>query len=367
MASKSPKWLSKLSKPFSEAGPSSSAPSEDNSGQDARSRRREQVRRAQRTHRDRKASYLKMLEMEVAKLRAKDASNDAEIQAYKATIRRLKDLIKLHNLVLPDDLASDPLIQSPQAAVELIGMPDHHSQTIRAQLPQAYAYAPEYTAGASTLTEGDISSTFPPLHPLTSNVDPEALANMSLRDSADTGFDRLQYKQPGEGQDVADVSSTVPHPHGLGTTQIGVDFVLGLEYVCLEHHAIHRTDIDGSGHEMMLMSPIMRCSPPLSSQPTETGSGLPDGTKWTVPAVELEKLLEFSDRLSLDGEITPVEAWQRVRLHPKFPDLTMAGLDDIRAKLVPEVKCYGFGAVIDEAYFDSVISQIMGTYQGGSS
>ncbi|KAJ9612656.1 hypothetical protein H2204_015030 [Knufia peltigerae] len=342
MASKSPEWLSKTSKPISEAGPSTTSVSEDSSTQDARSRRREQVRRAQRTHRDRKATYVKMLETEVAKLRTKDATNNAEIQAYKVTIRRLKDLIKHHSLILPPDLASDPLIKSPQAAIELVGLPDH-TQTIRAQLPEAYAYAPQYTVGASSLPEGDISSTLNSLHTVASStMNQAALANMRLCDSIDTAFDRQQQYTSGGGLDMADLSSAIPHPQDLGTAQTGVDFVLGLEYVCLGHHAVHNADIDGSGHEMMLMSPIMRCSPPLS-QPTDggSGSGLPDGTKWNVPAVELEKLLEFSDRLSLDGEITPVEAWQRIRLHPRFPDLTMAGLEDIRSKLVPEVKCYG--------------------------
>lgn len=279
-----------------------------------------------------------MLETELAKLRAKDATNSAQIQAYKVTIRRLEDLIKHHNLVLPPDLASDPHIQCPQAAVELVGLPDH-SQTIRAQLPEAYAYVPQYTLGTSTLATDDISCTLGPRQSVTSNVNPAALANMSLCDSIDTAFDRQQCA-PGGELGMADLSSPFSHPHGLGTTQTGIDFVLGLEYVCLGHHAVHSADNEGTGHEMMLMSPIMQCSPPLS-QSTETGSGLPDGTKWNVPAVELEKLLEFSDRLSLNGEITPVEAWQRIRQHPRFPDLTMAGLEDIRAKLVPEVKCYG--------------------------
>ena len=132
----------------------------------------------------------------------------------------------------------------------------------------------------------------------------------------------------------------MPHPHGLGATQVGVDFVLALEHVCLGHHAAHSVDDDGSGHEMMLMSPIMWRSPPLNVT-TQAGSGLAAGARWSVPAVELEKLLEFSDRLSLDGEVTPVEAWQRVRQHPNFSNMTRDGLDALKETLLPEVQCYG--------------------------
>lgn len=133
----------------------------------------------------------------------------------------------------------------------------------------------------------------------------------------------------------------VSHPQGLGATQVGVEFVLALEQPCLGHHYAHAIDAEGSGHEMMLMSPIMSRSPALNAS-TEPRSGLPSGSKWMVPAVELEKLLEFSDRLSLDGEITPVEIWQRIRQHPNFGILTRHGLSALQTTLVPKVTCYGY-------------------------
>ncbi|KAK5462908.1 hypothetical protein LTS15_002620 [Exophiala xenobiotica] len=353
MASKSPKWFSKLSKPFS--GPSSESKDPDeNIEKDSRARRREQILfRIFRTHRDRKATYIKTLESEVAKLRAKDAAHDSETQAYKLTIRRMKGLIKYHNIVLPLDLASDPHIQSPEATIELVGSPDH-GQMIRAQLPEYLSYTSQISRAGITAAAAPVSMTEPNL---TMNIaeSGELLAGM-------TSFDTFGTQQEPRTRTFTGTSTTMPHPHGLGTTQTGIDFVLALEHVCLEHHAVHSVDMEGTGHEMMLMSPIMRYSPPLV-QTTQAGSGLPDGTKWSVPAAELEKLLECADRLSLGGEMTPVEAWQRIRLHPNFGDLTREGLEDIKASLVPEVKCYGFGAVIDGAYFDAVVMQILGPSQ----
>ena len=57
--------------------------------------------------------------------------------------------------------------------------------------------------------------------------------------------------------------------------------------------------------------------------------------------MELEKLLNFSNKLSLDGEITPVEAWQRIRQHAHFEMLTTDGLDALKEMLLPQVNCYG--------------------------
>lgn len=266
---------------------------------------------------------MKTLEAEVAKLRARDSAHDAEIQACRETIRRLKELIKHHKITLPFDLESNPHIQSPQAIIELLGLPDQR-QSIRAQMPPEESF---------TFPKSFISSTYASHSDSNTTSSSDFLAGLNIVDAPSLSQDPNLYSD-------TNISSPMPHPQGLGTSQVGVDFVLALEHVCLGHHALHSSSDDGSGHGMMLMAPIMWRSPPLT-QTTEPGSGLPSGTRWSVPAIELEKLLEFSDRLSLDGEITPVEAWQRIRQHPNFSNLTSDGLDALKATLVPEVQCYG--------------------------
>lgn len=246
--------------------------------------------------------------------------------AYRALIRGLKDLVKQYNIILPHDLASDPLISSPEATVEIFALADQ-SQSIRAYFPEDYSWNPA-TAHISATTA---SMPFPSGSTSSSDL---LLAGLSISDAPSLSQDH-------SSQSAVSVAMPVFHPKGLGATQVGVDFVLALEYVCLAHHVSHCGDEEGSGHEMMLMSPIMSRSPPLNSS-LQPGSGLPSGSKWTVPAVELEKLLEFSDRLSLDGEITPVEVWQRIRQHPNFCRLTRDGLEVLKTTLVPEVKCYGY-------------------------
>ncbi|EXJ69797.1 uncharacterized protein A1O5_06868 [Cladophialophora psammophila CBS 110553] len=303
-----------------------------------------------RTHRDRKATYVKTLEAEVAKLRARDSAHEAQIQACRNTIRRLKELIKYHKIPLPLDLASDPHIQSPQATIELLGFPDSRTQRIRAQMP------PETDSGflgfppsQNILTSPDLP--YGTLHSGSTTSSSDLFSGLTISEAPTSLHAPSIYSQ---APPFPPISTPMQHPQGLGATQVGVDFVLALEHVCLEHHAAHATADDGTGHEMMLMSPIMWHSPARpqpaltaasSRQPAvataATESGLPSGTRWSVPAVELEKLLDFSDKLSLEGEITPVEAWQRVRQHPNFGNLTRDGLEALKATLLPEVHCYG--------------------------
>lgn len=266
---------------------------------------------------------MKTLESEVAKLRARDSAHEAQLGGCRDTIRRLKELIKRYNIPLPPDLASDPFVASPQATIELFTLSETQ-QSIRALFPEDYLFDPAHLSTAAT-------TSFPGPSGSTSSSD--LLAGLTISDAPSLSDD-FGFHSGGS------IAMPTFHPHGLGATQVGVDFVLALEYVCLSHHVAHSACEEGSGHEMMLLSPIMNHSPPLNAA-TQPGSGLASGATWCVPAVELEKLLEFSDRLSLDGEITPVEGWQRIRQHPQFGVLTRDGLEVMKTALVPEVKCYG--------------------------
>ena len=268
--------------------------------------------------------------------------------ACRMTIRRLKELIKYHKIPLPVDLASDPFIQSPQANIELLGFPNPQ---LRAQMPPPESYysgAPQHQT--SILNPADL--TYNAMHSGSTTSSSDLFSGLTISEAPSSLHAPSIYSQTASSAPpIPPISTAMPHPQGLGTTQVGVDFVLSLEHVCLEHHTAHNTaEDDGSGHEMMLMSPIMWHSPGRQhAQPSRSrkspqpppSMNQPSGTRWNVPALELERLLDFSDKLSLDGEITPVEAWQRVRQHPNFESMTRDGLDSLKETLLPEVTCYG--------------------------
>lgn len=94
-----------------------------------------------------------------------------------------------------------------------------------------------------------------------------------------------------------------------------------------------------------------------------------------VPTVMVERLLQLSYSLPLWGEITPVQAWQRLSNRPGFDRYDAQRLQEFQAAISLDVRCYGyatshhsamkedsliednrFGAVIDEKDFERLSS-----------
>ena len=323
----------------SDAGPESKSSEEQ--GPDARARRREQVRRAQRyvptanhglkdmrdalimnffsTHRDRKATYVKALEHEVAKLRARDVTHDEETRDYREIIRRLRDLLLLNNIPIPSDLPH-VLLDSPLATIEVLGKTDG-PQLLRAHMPAFDAAAPYPFERETSQGSSRLRST-------SSGTDSSGMRNFSNPRNTDVAM-----------------TGTTRHPFGLDSSQVGIDFVLALEHPCLYHHQLPNSELAGNigaGHELMVLSPIMSAKGAPALETKGKQQRLPTSSKWSVPAIELEKLLSFSQGLDLDGEVTPIQAWQRIRNHPRFSQMTPTSLETIRESLMCVVQCYGY-------------------------
>ena len=244
------------------------------------------------------------------------------------------------------------------AAIELVG------QTFRGQ--RLEAYMPVFDASAQCPYERSQAT------------------NSSEQPTRTTSRDSPTTNQSSFGDVNADDPSAChqAHPHGLDATQVGVNFVLALEQPCLWHYGVISPELlvqgsVGTGHEAMLSSPIMSRAPNFSFHPLRIGR--PAGSQWSVPAVELERLLDLSQQIDLDGEITPVQAWQTIRYHPGFEALLPEQLDGLRETLLPMVKCYGyvisqcqtilnkgankcasFGAVIEQDFFEQKLVEILG-------
>lgn len=62
---------------------------------------------------------------------------------------------------------------------------------------------------------------------------------------------------------------------------------------------------------------------------------------WNVPEAGVERLLDLSSNIPLDGEVTPVQAWDYIRQHPRYETLDCARLEKLKARLIVQIKCYG--------------------------
>jgi hypothetical protein len=99
---------------------------------------------------------------------------------------------------------------------------------------------------------------------------------------------------------------------------------------------VRSEDSDGeiSGHALMATCPP---GSHIASKPDEKyPHKMPD-----IGMPDLLKLLDLSNRLPLDGEITPIMAWASIRNHPRCIELAKEDFEALRDELLAKIRCYG--------------------------
>ncbi|KAF3928161.1 hypothetical protein AA313_de0205086 [Arthrobotrys entomopaga] len=179
-------------------------------------------------------------------------------------------------------------------------------------------------------------------------VSPQPLAQLVTTTSPSS------YSSP-LGQNA--LNNTSPNVGGAFDA-IGIDFVLALERPCMEHiqKLVHDSleDPNGtaiSGHALMASCPPE--SHMLDNPDVDWGSRTYD-----LQPGELNMLLNLSPKMSLTGEVTPINAWAIIQGHPNFLQLTRHDFAAIKNELVPKVKCYGFGAVLEEYMVEDALDAV---------
>ncbi|KAH0552850.1 hypothetical protein GP486_006947 [Trichoglossum hirsutum] len=81
----------------------------------------------------------------------------------------------------------------------------------------------------------------------------------------------------------------------------------------------------------------------------------------------LSNLLDLSMRLNLDGEITPVMAWGMILGHPRFGELSSEDFESLKEELKGKIRCYGFGAVLEEFEVRDALTSVFATKQEAAS
>lgn len=96
----------------------------------------------------------------------------------------------------------------------------------------------------------------------------------------------------------------------------------------------HDADETVSGHVLMATAPP---ESHIASNPNEPyPHQMPD---ITMP--DLMKLLDLSNRLPLDGEITPIMAWAMILQDQRVGELSKEDIEVIKGDLAAKVRCYG--------------------------
>ncbi|OTB02104.1 hypothetical protein M426DRAFT_30930, partial [Hypoxylon sp. CI-4A] len=286
----------------------------------ALTRRQELNRQAQRTHRERKELYIKALEDEVLRLKEIYSNVSQDKDKLADENKQLKTLLQQNGISLGPGVSIDDV---------------------------ASGLSPGYTS----------NTTYTP--PLTSISSPQSMSVSSQGIGGQSQARSMSQQQPGQSR--------------VDYEQAGIDFVLTLERPCMDHmpwllERAHDTGGDACGHALMASCP---------PEPfPELGDDIPFGyahththhnhanngeqqqqqpqsnqqiqQTWELSKGDLNTLLDLSKKLDLDGEITPVMAWGMVLAHPRLTDLKREDLERLIDDLKGKVRCYGFGAVMEE-------------------
>ena len=86
---------------------------------------------------------------------------------------------------------------------------------------------------------------------------------------------------------------------------------------------------------------------------------LNEAASWEVPGADIQRLLNMSNSFQLEGEITPVQAWYRLKQHPRFQGLRQKQVEALKRMLFGTVKCYGFGSVMEESDWNIAVEEVV--------
>ncbi|KAJ9132391.1 hypothetical protein NKR19_g9327 [Coniochaeta hoffmannii] len=294
------------------------------SKEDRVQKRRDQLRQAQRTYRDRKDQYTKSLEEELARVRANEVKLLREVQRLQETTARLFRYLHQQGL----QFSEDDLMNG--------GHDGLHSWELGTR---------ERSFGTT----------------------PEPIFPGSIGGADELHHHHFPQADHGTSAWAKDVciggSSTGAEPHPSGTRMCdldlvgaGIDFVLTLERPCLGHLDGNPDEPDQpTGHALTTSAQVLSTFPESSPGGDLVSAPL----HLDVPTATLESLLSLSSELCLDEEVTPVQVWNYIRCQPQFGGLEARSLYRLSEILRDAVKCHGFGAVVARDIFEKSVSQIL--------
>ncbi|KAL2266635.1 hypothetical protein VTJ83DRAFT_5987 [Remersonia thermophila] len=359
----------------------------------ALTRRQELNRQAQRTHRERKELYIKALEDEVLRLKELFSNICHERERLAEENQQLRTLLAQNGIPVAGSSVLDDAISNPSAASAAGG----YSPSSMAASSSSYRGGPA-SSNTTALTPPPLSASSHSqgrgggISPHSATYPPLPQGQLEFYSSPGQQQQQQQQQQGGGGVGVGGANGGSPPPQNpnpaLDYEQAGIDFVLTLEKPCMNHlpWMLERGAATGirepCGHALMAScppEPFSELSPDIpfgqvqttasaathghghghghgqqqgqqgqQGQPGQQQGPEPGNATWTLSKGDLATLLDLSRRLDLDGEITPVMAWGMVLAHPRLGELREEDFVRLAEELKGKVRCYGFGAVMEE-------------------
>ncbi|CAJ2501593.1 Uu.00g044460.m01.CDS01 [Anthostomella pinea] len=303
----------------------------------ALTRRQELNRQAQRTHRERKELYIKALEDEVLRLKEIFSNVTQDKDKLAEENRQLRNLLNQNGIAAASTTAMDDVISNPSLGYTSSG-----------------SISGSYAPGSST-------TAYTP--PLTS------ISTASGSNSGQLLGGHQQSAQSGVDYDQAGIDFVLAYENPNDPSKAYMSPPHHLEKPCMDHlpYLLDRAGEPGGepcGHALMATCPPepfpelngdipfgfahAAAAAAAATDGNGNGKGQPPLRTWQLSKGDLATLLDLSKKLDLDGEITPVMAWGMILSHPRLTELTRQDFEKVIDDLTGKVRCYGFGAVMEE-------------------
>ncbi|KAK7431099.1 hypothetical protein QQZ08_002380 [Neonectria magnoliae] len=370
-----------------EAG-SESSPAKPLTASEKAKLRRAQVRRAQVQHRQRKAEYVKQLELDVSHFRELIALTEgeaAELGKDNDAMRAQLQLLGITTSVAARQHEKQPQPQTTpmdmegiEAQIDRLLDPNQDILGLPAvgqidSLPQQSQQPPQTTDMFGDINIDDIVVTLKKDDELRTPV-------FSVRSSSSNP----SVSNPSPGNTTSPPTSEGDMQLSVEQEQMAINFILSLEHICWDHfwlgdypeHQHHSNQ--AKGHTLMASTFLMASAPEAVymgrkriSSASQCGVRRLVGIDYTYPAVYYEWP---SPRISLaalhglasslnpgDAELTPIQAWfELADRYPMEVLLDAQLLNELSRELDGVVKCLVFGAMMERDAFESVVGRVLG-------
>ncbi|OIW35042.1 hypothetical protein CONLIGDRAFT_689256 [Coniochaeta ligniaria NRRL 30616] len=326
------------------------------SPQDKAKARRAQVRKAQIEHRQRKANYVKELEIDVARIRNMIAASQMEIRLLQAENDAMRSQLAAGAAPLPPSTSQ----VRESTAGEL---PQDIDMSFLNDIQLDNLDDVTMSLGVDEISSEPTSSAFPanthfnPLHP---------------PDIPELPHHPLDHISPGQTQQI-------------------INFILALEHICWDHFRPSNFQPDvaepfgpESGHTLMATSLALRTAPgavfdfmtaqppPPQQPPSALAARLtataeaeppepPPPISWPASGLTLHSLYRLANSVNpSDLELAPVQAWfELAERYPLEILLRNDVMDRLKREFIGVVKCPHYGAAIERGAFESICARIL--------
>ncbi|OAR01841.1 hypothetical protein LLEC1_07929 [Akanthomyces lecanii] len=315
--------------------------------------RRAQVRRAQIQHRQRKANYVKQLEMDISQLRELITQAQHDTTALKSENDDILAVLGQHGIPSPPGLSYGSA--SPSAATVL-----------------------------SDAQNTDYSQQNTPSYPVIDNAESLAPSNLGLDEnlivtlSSNKLMGTPAFSISPNSASSSYYSGPVSADWSQGQIQLTptqeltvINFILTLEHVCWDHFWLgdchnHSAQIEEEkGHTLMASSYVMANAPEsvYTDRDAFTSRFRSSPTlQWPSPSVTLDSLHGLARSLNPGvDEVAPVQAWfELAGRYPVDVLLRPATLEALKREFKGVVRCVVFGAAMERVAFESIIFRVLG-------